>query len=714
LSFTQFCNRFDSMKTTSGYVVLIFIIFWMAADPVELLASNDEATLYRDGYGIPHIFAPNLEAAAYAVGYAQAEDRLEALLKNYRLARGAMAEAFGAEYYSHDLTQRFWQHAEISRSRYDAVSPKMRAVIQSYQNGIRKFMKEHPEKVPTWAQEIYPWDVIALLRYIIFPWPQREASEDLRRAGITLTLTDYRGSNEMLIAPQRTAMGAPIAIIDPHVSWYNELRFYQVRIYAGDFNVSGVSILGVPIPILGHSRWCSVAMTTGGPDTSDIFEEEINPANPRQYRVDGQYRDMNVRAEKIAVKEGDEVKWREVEIESTRHGPVVARKEGKAYTMAIPYAREVGLADQTYQMMTARNLVQMKQALGQLQLMAQNVMVGTVQGEIYYLRNGRVPIRPTGVDPSRPIPGNTSANEWQGIHPITDLVQITNPATGWMQNCNLSPSAMMVDSPLVPEKYLAYLYNSTRQPAHQRGAMVNKWLDTHAKVTLEQAIDLAFLTEIYHAELWQARLRKAWAATGTKSGDVAEVVSQIGQWNRRSDPDSAGALAFYAFKLSLPSESAKLVDPPDTLTDGELLAALPKAAEWLRRNFGTMRVPFGQYFRVGRRGSAPTWPVGGGSLREVGMETPRSIVFALAGKEQVGHTGQSSTQIVILTDPPQSWAVLPLGESDDPESPHFHDQAEKLFSKGTAAPTYFMNQTELVRHVTGKRVLTTSSSRGLR
>src|SRR5207302_4114447 len=63
-------------------------------------------------------------------------------------------------------------------------------------------------------------------------------------------------------------------LIDPHLSWYNEFRFYEVRIYAGDYDVSGVSILGVPFPSLGHSRFCSVAMTTGGPDTSDIYRSE--------------------------------------------------------------------------------------------------------------------------------------------------------------------------------------------------------------------------------------------------------------------------------------------------------------------------------------------------------------------------------------------------------------------------------------------------------
>src|SRR5204863_4088728 len=132
--------------------------------------------------------------------------------------------------------------------------------------------------------------------------------------------------------------------------------------------------------------------TTGGPDTSDIFEEELNPDNPRQYRYDGKWKDMEVRKEIIPVKDGGQIVKRQVEIEYSHHGPIVAHRQGKAYAMAIPYAEEVGLTDQTYQMMTARNLEEMKHALTNLQLMAQNVMVATIQGDIYYLRNGRVPI----------------------------------------------------------------------------------------------------------------------------------------------------------------------------------------------------------------------------------------------------------------------------------------------------------------------------------
>ena len=516
----------------------------------------NEATLYRDEFGIPHIYAPTLATAAFAVGYAQAEDRLEELLKNYRRANGTMAEVFGPDNYRNDMISRIFRHEEISREKYGQLSTKTRAVIEAYQAGIRYFMKEHPEQVPAWAQEIHPWDVVALGRYIIWGWPMGEAGGDLLRAGIQPDDVGYHGSNEILIGPSRTAMKVPIAVVDPHLSWYDEYRFYQIRIYAGDFNVSGVSILGTPLPSLGHSRYCSIAMTTGAPDTSDVFEEELNPNYPRQYRRDDQWRDLIVKKTRIGVKNGDQVDWKESEIEYSHHGPIVAHKNGKAYAMAIPYFEEVGLTDQTYETMTARNLTEMKNALAHLQLMAQNVMVATVQGDIYYVRNGRVPIRAPGTDPTRPIPGRYSTNDWQGIHPFADLVQIENPPQAYMHNCNVTPFAMMKDSPLTPEKYarFPYLYNATRlAPRHQRGDMMTELLDDAHNVTVESATDIAFSPEVYHARLWQERMKAAWgkAADADRPADGAEVYKLIQQWNRRSDADSEGALAFYAFKKGL-------------------------------------------------------------------------------------------------------------------------------------------------------------------
>src|SRR3954452_7339591 len=115
-------------RPTSLILSLSWLIIPLAATAAKAAppASDSATTIYRDEYGIPHIYAPTLEAAAYGVGYAQAEDRLAELLKTYRRAAGTMAEVFGPEFYQEDLNQRMWRHEEVSRTRYRTISPKVR------------------------------------------------------------------------------------------------------------------------------------------------------------------------------------------------------------------------------------------------------------------------------------------------------------------------------------------------------------------------------------------------------------------------------------------------------------------------------------------------------------------------------------------------------------------------------------------------------------
>ena len=665
-----------------------FIVLWAALT----LSAAEKVEILRDEYGVPHIYATTAVAAAYGSGYAQAEDRLEEMLRNYRKAEGTMSQAFGKEFVFHDYRQRVWQHRVIAEQHYKDLDPKIRAICEAFQAGVRKFMADHPEQVPAWAPKLEPWQIVALSRYILWGWPEGEAGGDLKRAGIDPDPVDYHGSNEMLLAPSRTAMHAPIAVVDPHLSWYGEFRFYEMRIYGGELSYSGAAIVGIPFPSLGHNRYLSVAMTTGGPDTSDAYEEEVKDS---KYHFKDEWRPLSVRTEHIPVKSGSPV---DVRIESTHHGPIVAHKNGKAYSMALPYFDQFRSIEEMWALDTAHNLAEAKRALAQLQIMGQNIMIGTVDGDIYYVRNGRVPIRPKGCDPSLPMSGATGACEWQGIHPFEDLVQVTNPPQGYMQNCNVSPFAMMKGSPLVPEKWAdhPYLYNDIRRPPHQRAAMMVDVLDAAHNVTPEQAVGIAFNTQVWHAEFWQERIRQAAPASA--------FGRMLAAWNRRSDAGSRDALGFYLFKLAL-GTAGRNADPPDSLTAAAIADALDKAERRLNADFAPDAV-FGTLFRVGRVGGTHTWPVGGGTLNEAGMATPRAISFNPVGKEMVGHSGQTSTQIVILTRPPQSFMVIPLGESDHPESGHFDDQAEKLFSPARAKPTYFLNRKELERHVTGRKILT--------
>jgi acyl-homoserine lactone acylase PvdQ len=188
-------------------LVLPAIVFTAVAMP----AKAEEITIHRDDFGIPHIFAATGEGACYGMGYAQAEDRLEELLKQYLRATGRMSEAFGPDNFRDDYRQRLWQHAAISKEKYPQLSAKSRAIMEAYQAGVKQYMKEHPAEVPKWAPEIEPWMCVALSRYIIWGWPEGDAGGDMKRGGIEPDPVGYRGSNEWVIGPKRTEYNAPRA-----------------------------------------------------------------------------------------------------------------------------------------------------------------------------------------------------------------------------------------------------------------------------------------------------------------------------------------------------------------------------------------------------------------------------------------------------------------------------------------------------------------------
>lgn len=706
---------------TRPYTILRYVVVLGVACLVITpgMASSETVTIYRDDYGIPHIFGETEPGCAYGMGYAQAEDRLEEVLKNYKRSEGTMAETFGEAHFKADFRARLWRHYAKSKASYAEKSTVLRAIIEAFVAGFERYMKEHPQEVPDWAPEVTPYHIAAVGRLLIWGWPEGEAAGDLRRAGIAYEPDGaYRGSNQWLVAPERTAQGVPIALIDPHLSWYGLFRFYEVRYYGGDLSYSGMAVPGLPLGTLGHSRYCSVAMTTGGPDTADVFYYPVNPDNPRQYRRDGRWHDLEVHEETIQVKTADGLDARRFEMEYTPLGPVVARRDGRIYVMALAYWDETFHIDQVYAMNKAKNVAEMKVAFRMLQYMAQNIMVGTVDGDILYLRNGRVPIRPGRVDPRKPIDGEDPANDWQGLHALEDLVQVLNPPQGYMQNCNVSPYAMMKNSPMLPEDFPAYIYNADKTPPHQRAAMTLEQLDANAHVTIENGMAMALSTQVFGAGRWKARLATAMEDVPDHNEDADVLSGYIHAWDEHSRPDSVGAMAYKVWKdaiwADLLTEDERRQErygapPPGRLANSDLVRALEKAAETLETVYGSLTTPYGAAYRVGRRSNdgtlTKTWPVGGGNPGG-GMAMPRNIgFFESEAGVHVGQSGQTSTQLVLLTKPPQSWTVLPLGESDHPDSPHYTDQAEKLFSAGLMKPTYFLNKAELMKHVSGTTVL---------
>ncbi len=131
-------------------VVFALVFGVLGASPCRS-ETPQEATIYRDTWGVPHIYAESEEAAAYAHGYAQAQDRLPDVLAAYLVAVGRAAGVFGPDLVETDIVATIARHEETARTRYPELSAQTRRLIEAFVAGIRAYMRDHPGAVPSWA-----------------------------------------------------------------------------------------------------------------------------------------------------------------------------------------------------------------------------------------------------------------------------------------------------------------------------------------------------------------------------------------------------------------------------------------------------------------------------------------------------------------------------------------------------------------------------------
>ena len=718
----------------AAFLALCSLLLWCpTGSGAEISATNSDAVktvIYRDDYGVPHIYAETVERGLLAMGYAQAEDRLEELLKNYLRAMGQMAEAFGEAELEDDVIARVWDHYGVAKKNAGRIQPVVRGHLEAFTAGVNAYLRDHPGKVPAWWGH-RPVDVfmqIAHSRQFMWGWPLGQALSDLGAAGVRADFNvDLRSSNEWVVGPQRTSVHAPILLIDPHLSWWGAQRFWEFRIHAGAWHGSGFTLPGSMYVGLGHNDRVAWAMTTGGPDTADIYTLTLNPTNQLDYLYDGEWRALKPRALQIKVKGLEQP--RRLTIYESHHGPIVARRGNQAYAAKLAYAEEVQFDDSFYYFNFAKDIPEFRRGLELNQTMPQNIMAADTRGNIFYMRAGRVPIRPAGYDFFKPVDGSTSKTEWRGIHPASDLYQVLNPPQGYMQNCNISPDVMMVNSPMKAGLKPLYLFGERPGSTSQRGARAVQLLDADDRITPEAAIGYALDKLCIGYDRWITALREANQAQGDRyraDADYQNGLTDLMAWNGRSEAASTAALKYYYWRQALnrdqlgrlgrelgrkindllavverrPAKSVSLsADEQKALVDN-LAAAMAR----LRQDHGSLETRFGDAFRCGR--DDKSWPVGGGSLNAEGMGTLRAIGFGPPRPDHTrwGTSGQTSTQIVILTEPIQSWTQPPIGQSDDPASPFYRDQAEQLFSPSRMKPTWYARE-QLLQHVVSREEL---------
>lgn len=672
--------------------------------------------LYRDTWGVPHIYADSLSDAAYALGYAQAEDRLEDIYKNIRTATGHMAEAFGEEHVETDYVLRMIRNAELCEEYWKVAPDYVRDACDYFMKGVEAFLAEHPEKKPDFAVDLYGWQCAAVGRTMILQWPLGTLMDDL---GNKDKVPGF-GSNAFAVSPSRSAEGCSILMTDPHLTWEGMAVFYEARVHYPGVDQSGFFLAGTPIPALGHNQYVAWACTTGGPDTSDVYMLKLNPKNVAQYEYNGQWKTFEPRLIEINVK-GQEYPELKPAI-YTVYGPLLDipdEKKGVAYAGATPYLNETGVFEEMYKMATAHSCEEFCQALGMNQMMEQNILFADTQGNIQYVRNGRTPIRPDGYDWSMPVPGGIGKTDWLGIHNIEDLVQTKNPPQGYFQNCNVSPAVMMKDSPLTPDKYKPYIYNVSWDKNSPRGARLLELLDADPSVTKEEAMDYTLNIYDILSKPWQNALKAAIDSVGAPKmadAEFAKCANDILQWDGQFTVDNTvGAVyKFWRLKCEKDIDLAALVEgrPLSQEHQVKMLDALAVTIAELKEKYGRFDVRWGDINLIGRGGKyfgSPGADFGGGPGKLNQTETVMDVSTREEEKGSGKYVAFNGTAFVMLSflhpDGIESYSLTNWGISADPASPHYVDQSEKLYAQRKFKPTWFKKE-DLLKNLESEKTLT--------
>ncbi len=687
--------------------------------PVESEAeSTGEAntvTIYRDTWGVPHIYANTETAAAYGLGYAQAEDRLADLYANIRTATGTAAAAFGPDHIEADLGMQLVQNAEVCKKNWAETPEYLRNIATNFMAGVQRYADEHPEDVPEWAVELEPWHCAAIGRAMIMRWPLGTIFDDLRNRNKRPPM----GSNEWSVAPSRTADNCAILLTDPHLSWEGMAVFYEARVHGGELHMNGFFLVGSPLLGFGHTEYMGWAPTTGGPDTSDVYEVKVDLSNELapKYELNGEWKDAAPRLMTVNVK-GQEPVIRPTA--DTELGPVVDfdEKAGIAYIGASPYFGPSKLFEQTYRMLLAKNSEEFYDALRMNEFMEQNLMYAGRDGTIGYVRAGKTPIRPEGHDWSAPVPASAETM-WKGLHPIEDLVQIVNPPQGYMQNCNISPANMMKDSPLKPDQYPDYIYNVTWDVTNPRGKRITALLAGDDSITKEEA--LAYATDVYDilAKPWQNVLRNAISASGAghvEDPDFAQFVDAFLAWNGNFTPEVTVTALYKAWRLNCNGKvnvtaiaEGRTLTPEDKIV---LLGMLKETIAEFKAQYAATLVPWGELYRVGRDDKmypAPGADFGGSTDGPNFTETLFDVKSRKDPNDPGKYVAYDGTAAAVLMffhkDRVESYTCIPWGQSTHPDSPHYSDQGELLYSKRQMKPTWFTRE-EIMAHKESEEVLT--------
>lgn len=642
-----------------------------AVQPADELANH--ATIRRDRFGVPHIVADSEEAAAFAHGYVTAEDHGADLALLFLRARGGLASVFGESFVDEDERALALGIHEVAAERFDELPPFMRAVLHGYAAGYNAYLARHRAEFPDWAAPVSGIDVLAHARAVLLldfalnlkQWDGSSVSNG--------------GSNVWAIGRPLSRSGGGLLLANPHLPWEGSMKFHEVHLRVpGIIDVSGATFIGLPVVVIGFNESLGWSHTVNQVDSDDLYELTLDPTGTK-YAYDELWLPLESRTVTIDVKTGQGVEPRTLTLLSSHYGPVARTSTGQFRAFKSANLAAVNFLTQWNGMGKASSLDSFVDAVRMQQLPMFNLAYADRDGNIWYLFNGRIPLRPAGYDWAGVVPGNTSKTEWFVIRPLSDLPQLLNPATGYVQNCNDGPWFTNLTRPIDRARFTGYINSDTLE---WRTQFSLRTLSSEHVMTLEKLKAYKFDAEAPFAGAVTDSL-VALART-QRSQDLRDAAAVLAVWDRQTNAESRGAVLYMAWfgqyfngpgtSFRTPWSSAEATRTPSGLADpSRALQALSRAAAAVRQAYGSLDIAWGETHRL-RRGSLDL------PLRGAGPTFTSVMYRPEPGNKFVAVGGDSYVLAVEFTSTgPRAYSVLAYSQSSKPQSPHFSDQT-KLYA----------------------------------
>jgi acyl-homoserine-lactone acylase len=315
-------------------------------------------TIYRDTYGVSHIFGPTDANCVFGHAYAQAEDNFWQIEDSYLRALGRASEVYGKKTLDDDLVIRTLEIPRLAKAEYKHAAAPVRALMDAFAEEINYYLDRHALVHPRLITHFEPWHMLAFNRYALYYlFLYGETGIPKEDTG---KMADAQGSNMWAIRPSKSATGHAMLFINPHQPFFGPGRWYEGHVHSeSGWDISGASFFGSAFPTLGNNEHLGWSHTVNKPDVFDVWEETFDkPRDPLGYRYDGGYREATAWTDSITIKTDQGPVTRSYKMMKTHHGPVVARRGGKSLTVRFARFEEAGQIAEWYQMSKSRNLAE--------------------------------------------------------------------------------------------------------------------------------------------------------------------------------------------------------------------------------------------------------------------------------------------------------------------------------------------------------------------